>query len=66
MLLVTSDLVRSCKMKIELFEVDGAFGGASVTWVKIDHGNDEYTTMPKELYDAIQAEQSTPIVTADE
>jgi len=26
----------------------------------IDHGNEEYTSMPKSVYDAKQAEQSTP------
>lgn len=29
----------------------------------IDRGNGEYTSMPKSTYDAMQAEQSTPIVT---
>jgi len=28
----------------------------------IDHGNEQFTSMPKELYDKQQAEQSTPIV----
>jgi len=32
----------------------------------IDHGNDTFTSMPKSEYDRRQAEQSTPIVTADE
>jgi hypothetical protein len=32
----------------------------------IDRGNGEFTSMPKEYYDKQQAEQSTPIVTADE
>jgi|LakMenEpi03Aug12_release.lakeMendotaPanAssembly.Ray.scaffolds.fasta_scaffold375110_1 hypothetical protein len=32
----------------------------------IDRGNGEYTSMLKSTYDAQQAEQSTPIVTADE
>jgi len=32
----------------------------------IDRGNGEYTSMLKSTYDAMQAEQSTPIVTADE
>jgi hypothetical protein len=26
----------------------------------IDHGNEQFTSMPKELYDKQQAEQSTP------
>ena len=29
----------------------------------IDHGNGEFTSMPKSIYDAMQAEQSTPSVT---
>jgi hypothetical protein len=28
----------------------------------IDHGNDQFTSMPKSEYDRQQAEQSTPIV----
>ena len=28
----------------------------------IDRGNGEFTSMPKSTYDAMQAEQSTPIV----
>jgi predicted aspartyl protease len=40
--------------------------GEIVEHAIIDRGNDEFTSMPKSLYEAIQAEQSTPIVTADE
>jgi hypothetical protein len=32
----------------------------------IDHGNEAFTSMPKLEYERQQAEQSTPIVTADE
>jgi hypothetical protein len=32
----------------------------------IDQGNNEFISMPKSEYDRQQAEQSTPIVTADE
>jgi len=32
----------------------------------IDHGNGSFTSMLKSTYEAMQAEQSTPIVTADE
>jgi hypothetical protein len=28
--------------------------------VIIDHGNDQFTSMPKSVYDKQQAEQSTP------
>ena len=31
----------------------------------IDHGNGEFTSMPKSDYDAMQAEQSTPEVPLD-
>jgi len=29
----------------------------------IDHGNEQFTSMPKSEYDRLQAEQSTPSVT---
>jgi hypothetical protein len=32
----------------------------------IDHGNDQFTSMPKAEYDRQQAEQSTPMVAGDE
>jgi hypothetical protein len=32
----------------------------------IDHGNEQFTSMLKAEYERRQAEQSTPIVTADE
>ena len=32
----------------------------------IDHGNEEYTSMPKAIYDAQQAALSRPIVSSDE
>jgi hypothetical protein len=35
-------------------EIDGT------EFVLIDHGNEEYTSMPKSEYDRQQAEQSTP------
>tara|TARA_R110000868_G_C10564488_1_gene737176 strand:+ start:478 stop:645 length:168 start_codon:yes stop_codon:yes gene_type:complete len=31
----------------------------------IDHGNEQFTSMPKSVYDAQQAALSTPIVNAD-
>jgi hypothetical protein len=40
--------------------------GVEVEHAIIDRGNGEFTSMPKSTYDAMQAEQSTPIVTADE
>ena len=39
------------------FEIIG-----EVEYAIIDRGNGEYTSMPKEVYDKQQAEQSTPIV----
>jgi hypothetical protein len=35
-------------------------------YVQIDNGNNEFTLILKSVYDAMQAEQSTPIVTSDE
>ena len=37
-----------------------------LVYVLIDHGNEQFTSMLKADYDKQQAEQSTPIVTADE
>ena len=34
--------------------------GSIVDWVKIDRGNDEFTWMPKSIYDEMKAE--TPMV----
>ena len=36
--------------------------GATETHAIIDRGNGEFTSMPKDVYDKQQAEQSTPIV----
>ncbi len=40
--------------------------GEVETHAIIDRGNGEFTSMLKSTYDAMQAEQSTPIVMADE
>jgi hypothetical protein len=37
--------------------------GEVVTYAIIDHGNEQFTSMPKSEYDRRQAEQSTPSVT---
>ena len=37
-----------------------------VTHAIIEHADGSFTSMPKATYEAQQAEQSTPIVTADE
>ena len=39
--------------------------GESQTHIIIDHGNGQFTSMLKSTYEAMQAEQSTPMV-ADE
>jgi hypothetical protein len=41
------------------------FGGQDETHVVIDHADGSFTSMLKSTYDAMQAEQSTPMV-ADE
>jgi hypothetical protein len=40
--------------------------GVTQTHAIIDHGNEQFTSMLKSTYDAMQTEQSTPIVTGDE
>jgi len=47
---------------IEVTESDGTTTEHAI----IDRGNGEFTSMLKSTYEAQQAEQSTPIVTADE
>jgi hypothetical protein len=42
-----------------------SFGGEVVEHAIIDRGNGEFTSMLKSTYDAMQAEQSTPIVAAE-
>ena len=37
--------------------------GSEIEYAIIDRGNGEYTSMLKSTYDAMQAEQSTPMVT---
>ena len=49
-----SDLVRSCKMEnIQIIEVNTSVG--LETYVVIDNGNDNFTSMLKSTYDEIQA-----------
>ena len=60
-----SALVRSCKMNnVTFIEVETM--GEIVEHAIIDHGNKQFTSMPKSEYDRQQAEQSTPIVAGDE
>jgi hypothetical protein len=46
---------------VTFIEIDSIEG--KVTHAIIDRGNGEYTSMLKSTYDAMQAEQSTPMVT---
>ena len=43
---------------VTFIEVESA--GVTLTHAIIDRGNGEFTSMPKSVYDAMQAEQSTP------
>jgi len=43
---------------VTFIEIDDARG--KDTYAIIDRGNDEFTSMLKSTYDAIEAEQSTP------
>jgi len=56
----TLDLVRSYKMENITYITD-SYGNEHVV---IDHGNEQFTSMPKAEYDRRQAEQSTPILPA--
>ncbi len=49
---------------VEIFEVVKP-EGETVTYVKIDRGNGEFTSMTKAHYEAMQAEQSTPMVSEE-
>ena len=42
---------------VTFLEIEG------VEYAIIDHGNEQFTSMPKSEYDRQQAEQSTPSVT---
>ena len=50
--------------KVTFIEVETLAG--TETHAIIDHGNEQFTSMLKSEYERQQAEQSTPIVTADE
>jgi hypothetical protein len=49
---------------VTFIEID-SLGGEVTTHAIIDRGNGEFTSMLKSIYDAMQAEQSTPMVTGD-
>ena len=44
--------------KVTFIEVEQ--NGVMTQHAIIDHGNEQFTSMPKSTYDAMQAEQSTP------
>jgi hypothetical protein len=46
---------------VTFIEIDSL--GGKTTHAIIDRGNGEYTSMLKSTYEAMQAEQSTPMVT---
>jgi hypothetical protein len=48
---------------VTFLDVTNALTGEVVTHAIIDRGNGEFTSMLKSTYDAMQAEQSTPMVT---
>jgi hypothetical protein len=48
---------------METITITNPITNESTDFVIIDRGNDEYTSMPKSVYEAQQAEQSTPMVT---
>ena len=56
--LVTSDSVRSYKMENITYITDKEGNEHAI----IDRGNEEYTSMPKSVYDEQQAALSTPMV----
>jgi hypothetical protein len=51
---------------VTFIEITDTISGEVFEHAIIDRGNGEYTSMLKSTYDAMQAEQSTPIVTEDE
>jgi hypothetical protein len=47
-------------MENVIFITKSNFEGLEIEYAVINHGNDEFTSMLKSTYDAMQAEQSTP------
>ena len=45
---------------IKTIEITDSITGEVSEHVIIDHGNEQFTSMPKSIYEAMQAEQSTP------
>jgi hypothetical protein len=48
---------------ITYFESLDTNTGETTDWVLIDHGNEQFTSMPKAVYDAQQVEHLTEIPT---
>ena len=48
---------------VTFLDITNAITGDLTTHAIIDRGNGEFTSMLKSTYDAMQAEQSTPMVT---
>jgi hypothetical protein len=48
---------------VKFLDITDAISGDVTTHAIIDRGNGEFTSMLKSTYDAMQAEQSTPMVT---
>ena len=48
---------------VTFIETTEPISGDVTTHAIIDHGNEQFTSMLKSTYDAMQAEQSTPMVT---
>jgi hypothetical protein len=60
MLMAILDLVRSYKMdNVTFTQIEKPFEVIEEIAI-IDRGNGEFTSMQKTIYDAMQAEQSTP------
>ena len=51
---------------VNFIDITNTITGEIVTHAIIDRGNDEFTSMTKEFYEAQLAAQSTPIDTEDE
>jgi hypothetical protein len=51
--------------KVTFIEVTHPMTEEVTEYAIIDRGNGEFTSMPKSIYEAMQAEQSTPIESAE-
>ena len=48
---------------VTFYTITNPFTGEEVEHVTIDHGNEQFTSMPKSVYDEQQAALSTPSIT---